>query len=113
MSLKVVLGLVVAATAVTSVAPVAFADETGLASMHTWRRERGRTCMADHWHFGSSGVQHSRRTAERVAVRSWQNFTALEYGTTWARYNRAAGRKMTCTPSPGGWSCDVEARACR
>jgi hypothetical protein len=114
MGLKVALGLVVAATAVASVGvPAVFADETGLASIHAWRREGGRICMSDHWHFGSSGVQYSKRAAQRAAIRSWQDFTDLEYGSTWARYRRAAGRKMTCSPAVRGWSCDVQARPCK
>ncbi len=114
MGLRVVLGLVVAFLAATSVgAPTAFADDTGLASMHAWRREHGRICMSDHWHYGSSGAQRSRRTARRAAIRSWQDFTALEYGSNWARFRRAASRKMGCSRSAAGWNCDVEARPCR
>ncbi len=33
----------------------ALADQTGLAAMHSLRREGGRTCMADHFHYGSAG----------------------------------------------------------
>jgi hypothetical protein len=114
MGLRVALGLVVAVLAATSVdVPVTFADETGLATMHAWRRERGRICMSDHWHYGSSGAQRNRRTAQRAAIRSWQDFTALEYGSTWARFNRAASRKMGCSRSGAGWSCDAEARPCK
>ena len=114
MGLRVVLGLVVAVLAVTSLGvPATFADETGLASMHAWRRERGRICMSDHWHYGSSGAQRSKRVAQRAAIRSWQDFTNLEYGSHWARYGRAAGRKMGCSRSASGWSCDVEARPCK
>lgn len=114
MGLKVASGLVVAAIAATAiVGPTAWADETGLASMHAWRREGGRICMSDHWHFGSSGARRSRREAQWAAVRSWQEFTDLEYGSNWARYRRAAGRRMSCSRSSAGWSCDVEARPCR
>jgi hypothetical protein len=114
MGLRVVLGLVVAVLAATSVGvPTAFAAETGLATMHAWRREGGRICMSDHWHYGSSGVQRSKRAAQRAAMRSWQDFTALEYGGHWARYRRAASRRISCSRSGGGWSCDVEARPCK
>jgi len=114
MSRKVAIGLVAAATAVICAdMSAAWADTTGLASMHAWRRERGRICMADHWHYGSSGPHRSRRSAQRAAIRSWQEFTDLEYGSTWARYGRAGSRKMKCARAASGWSCDVEARPCR
>src|SRR5262245_38724568 len=49
---KVLLGLFVAAMATTSISVPAISQDAGLAGMHTWRREGGRTCMADHWHYG-------------------------------------------------------------
>jgi hypothetical protein len=114
MGLRVGLGLVVAVLAATSVGvPVTFADQTGLASIHALRREHGRTCMADHWHYGSSGAQRSKRAAQRAAIRSWQDFTNLEYGSDWARFRRAASRKMGCSRSAAGWNCDAEGRPCR
>lgn len=115
MGLKVIFGLVVAVIAATSFeVPVASADDTGLAtSLHAVRREHGKLCMSDHWHYGSSGTQRSKRLAKREAIRSWQNFTALEYGSDWARYYRAGSRKMRCSRSSGGYNCDVEARPCR
>lgn len=114
MGLRVALCLIIAATAGTAIGiPMVSADETGLATMHEWRRERGRLCMTDHWHYGSSGSQRSRATAQRAAIRSWVDFTNLEYGTTWARWGRAASKRMTCSRSGTGWNCDVEARPCK
>jgi hypothetical protein len=114
MNLRVAIGLVVAMLAVTSVEiPAASADETGLATMHAWRRERGRTCMVDHWHYGSSGSHSTKTAAQRAAIRSWQDFTDLEYGSHWARFSRAGGRKVGCSRSGGGWSCNVEGRPCK
>jgi hypothetical protein len=112
---KVVLGMLAAAAAATSIeVPVATADDTGFATaLHAVRREHGKLCLSDHWHYGSSGSQRSKRLAQRAAIRSWQNFTALEYGSDWARYSRAGSRKMKCSRSSAGWNCDVEARACR
>jgi hypothetical protein len=81
--------------------------------MHTWRREAGKTCMADHWHYGSSGSHSSRPAAQRAAIRSWQDFTQLEYGRAWAYFSRAQSRKVNCSRSNAGWSCDVEGRPCR
>jgi len=111
---KAVLGLLVAVIATASIeVPASSAAETGLASMHALRREGGRLCMSDHWHYGSSGVQPSRASAQRAAIRSWQDFTDLEYGSSWARFGRAASRKMGCSRASSGWSCDAEARPCR
>ena len=113
MSFRVILGLVVAATAGAVCATPSSADQTGLASMHVLRHEGGRLCMADHWHFGSSGAQSNQGAAQREAIRSWADFTDLEYGSDWARYGRAAGQRMHCKRSSAGWYCDVEARPCR
>ena len=90
----------------------ALADQTGLAAMHPLRREGGRTCMSDHFHSGSSSGQRSRAAAEAEAVRSWADFTALEYGSDWARYGKAGSRSMRCKRTGDGWGCDLEARPC-
>lgn len=114
MGVKLGVGFVVAVIAATSIeVPVVLADETGLASMHDWRRERGKTCMRDHWHYGSSGAHRSKKRARLAAIRSWQNFTAWEYGSDWARFYRSGSRKIRCSRSSAGWSCDVEGRPCR
>ncbi len=111
---KAVLGLLVAVMATASFeVPASDASDTGLASIHTLRREGGRLCMADHFHYGSSGSQPSRAAAQRAAIRSWQDFTDLEYGSSWAGFGRAASRRMGCSHSSGGWTCDAEARPCR
>ena len=113
MGLRVELGLVAAATAAALGGAPSRADQTGLASIHTLRHEGGRLCMADHWHFGSSGAQANQGTAQREAIRSWAEFTDLEYGSDWARYGRAASQRMRCKRSSAGWYCEVEARPCR
>jgi hypothetical protein len=113
MGFKVVLGLVAAAAALTVGGAPSQADDTGLATIHALRREGGRLCMADHWHYGSSGAQNNQGTAQRAAIRSWQEFTDLEYGSDWARYGRAAGQRLKCSRSSAGWYCDAEARPCR
>lgn len=115
MSGKVGLSLVLAATLAAAVGmPVAMADDTGVATaLHAVRREGGRICMTDHWHYGSGGVQAVKSRAQREAIRSWAEFTAFEYGTDWARWYRAASRKVNCARASGGWRCDVEARPCK
>ncbi len=74
----------------------AVADDNGLASaIHDVRRESGKLCQVDHWHYGS-GVGATKKLAMVDAVGSWQNFTALEYGSDWARFQRAASRNVSC-----------------
>ncbi|MFV0297747.1 MAG: hypothetical protein ACK5JT_16685 [Hyphomicrobiaceae bacterium] len=69
--------------------------------------------MTDHFHTGFSGNHKSRRAAVVEAERSWQDFTAFEYGGRWASFRLAASRGVKCNPAGGGWSCSVEARPCR
>jgi hypothetical protein len=99
----------VAATLLVCVAaPAVLADDTGFASSHDLRRERGRICFSDHWHYGS-GTGPTIKAAQADAIKSWASFTALEYGSDWARFSRAASKKMTCS----GGSCSLEARPCK
>jgi hypothetical protein len=91
----------------------AMADDTGLAVLHDLRREGGRTCFLDHYHYGNSAGMPSRRAAEIEAARSWADFVDLEYGSDWARYSRAHSKSVSCEQSAAGWSCQVEARPCR
>lgn len=91
----------------------AVADETGFASAHDWRKERGLTCMVDHWHYGSSTAHATKDKAQRDAISSWQSFTDFEYGSNWARWSKAGSKKMACNNSAGGWTCNAEARPCR
>jgi hypothetical protein len=86
--------------------------ETGIAQIHTWVKVGHKTCMLDHFHYGS-GSGPTRARAERAAIRSWADFTAWEYGNPWGHYSIAVGRKMTCSPVSGGWTCAVDARPCR
>lgn len=101
------------ACATASFALPVTADETGFASAHSWRKERGLTCMADHWHYGSSSSHPTKEKAQRDAVSSWSSFTDFEYGSNWARWGKAGSKKVSCSNSSGGWTCNVEARPCR
>lgn len=88
--------------------------DSGLASMHDWQRVGGKICMADHFHEGSSGIFASKAQAQAEAIRSWSDFTDLEYGSAWARFNAAASKSIKCSPADGSkWTCMVEARPCR
>jgi len=94
-------------------APRVEADDTGFASIHDLRRERGRLCMSDHWHSGN-GSGRTKRAARRAAVGAWQSFTAMEYGTDWARFRRARSKAIRCSRTGRrSYDCSVEARPCR
>jgi hypothetical protein len=101
-----------AAILATSALGAAMADETGFASMHSQARVGGKTCMTDHYHYGS-GTGRTKAAAERAAIGSWASFTDFEYGSDWARFGKAAGKRISCTKSPSGYDCQVEARPCR
>jgi hypothetical protein len=90
----------------------ALADDTGLAYSHTLRKERGRTCMADHWHAGS-GEGRTKAAARNAAIRSWAEFTNFEYGTVWAHFSLAASPETRYTKASNGWSADIDARPCK
>lgn len=93
-------------------APV-HADETGMAGIHTWRKVGKKTCLVDHFHDGD-GTGATQKLAELAAMRSWQSFTDLEYGSDWANFKIANSRSMKCTQEGGArWSCRTEAVACR
>ena len=94
-----------------TVTPVS-ADDTGFAYMHDMRRERGRLCMTDHYHHGN-GSGSTQRAARNDAIRSWANFTALEYGSDWARFSRAASKGIKCERSSSGYECSIQARPCK
>lgn len=95
-------------------APAAFADETGFAGIHAWKKEKGRRiCMTDHFHDGS-GKGKTRKDAEELAKRSWIEFTAFEYGTVWGSYELAVSQTRDCRESAStGWFCMVSARPCK
>ncbi len=106
------IALAIAALVAFSVPSVASADQTGMAGMHDWKRERGRTCFASHSHSGTSGIKRTKKAAMRAAIHSWYEYTAGEYGSDWAKFRRSAGRVHSCTRESGGWSCYVESRPC-
>jgi hypothetical protein len=90
----------------------AFADQTGFADMHNQARVGGKMCMTDHWHYGN-GNGGTKAAAQREAISSWQSFTDFEYGSDWARFSKAVAKRISCSKSGSGFSCQVEARPCR
>jgi len=100
------------ATGMIAVPIAASAQESGLAAMHDLRREAGKLCMSDHYHWGN-GSGSTKAAAQKDAIRSWIDFTALEYGARWASFARAASKKTSYTKESSGWSATVEGRPCR
>jgi hypothetical protein len=104
-------GVFALAASLAQGAPVQ-ASETGVAGIHSWVRVGGKTCLLDHYHDGS-GSGASKAAAQASAIRSWADFTAWEYGSSWGRYGLAVGKSMNCSGGGGSWSCNTSARACR
>jgi hypothetical protein len=90
----------------------AVANDTGFAGIHDWRSERGKICLIGHFHTGV-GEGRSKKLARRAAVKDWQEFTAWEYGTSWAYFRRAASRGVKFTKTEAGWQASVKGRACK
>lgn len=111
MTSRLLLIPVVAALA-ASIAPLR-ADETGLASIHTWKKVGKKTCMVDHYHSGQ-GTGANRKAAETAAIQSWTSFTDLEYGSSWASFKIAERKSMQCSQDgSNSFNCQTEALACR
>ncbi len=88
------------------------AEESGLAASHDLGRENGKLCMSNHAHSGS-GTGATKQAARAAAIRSWMDFTDLEYGRAWASFSAAASSKTTYTKEVTGWSANVDARPCK
>jgi hypothetical protein len=104
---------IAAAAAVMLISCPVLADDTGLSALHALRRESGRMCFLDHFHYGSSAGMPSERAASISAIRSWADFVDLEYGSDWARHSRAHSKSIKCKRAASGWGCEVEARPCK
>lgn len=89
------------------------ADDTGFASIHDLANVGGKQCMTDHSHHGSGDARPTRKAAELSAIRSWADFTALEYGTDWSNYGVAIKKSVSCEPTAAGWQCSLDANPCR
>lgn len=112
MSAKEIVTALAAVAAVCAISVPAMADDTGFAYMHDLRKEGGRTCFTDHYHYGS-GAGASKAAAQKDAIGSWVSFTDFEYGSDWARFSKAVGKRISCSSSSSGYDCQVEARPCR
>lgn len=93
---------------VTATSPQA----AGLDGLHGKIQVGNRLCMAGHSHHGSgSGTTRERALAD--ATKGWGSFTALEYGQEWGDFRTAHNQTVSCSPSVGGWSCNLTASPCR
>lgn len=101
-----------AAVLTAALAVPAVADDTGFAYMHDLRKERGRTCFTDHYHYGN-GNGATKAAAQKNAIGSWASFTDFEYGSDWARFSRAASKSISCSGGAGNVACQIEARPCK
>ncbi len=108
---------VIAALAPLAVKADIMRQNHGVAGIHKLHMENGRLCMADHPHFGQTGVWPSLNMAKAKAAKSWADFTRLEYGAAWASFRVSAAKKFDCAQTDSargpGWTCNVEARPCK
>ena len=86
--------------------------EDALAASHGLAKQGGRLCMVDHAHSGF-GTGASKPAARAAAVKSWIDFTNLEYGRSWASYSASGSQKVTYTKEASGWGATVEGRPCK
>src|SRR5262249_398368 len=97
----------VTASALVGLGTPGFADETGLAGIHSWVRVGRKICMADHFHNGS-GKGASRKQAVAAAMHDWASFTSWEYGSSWGHYGLAEGKGAACSRASQEWNCDLQ-----
>ena len=89
------------------------AVDSALVGLHALKRSGAKLCMADHYHDGNSNGQPSKKAAEVAAIRSWQDFTAWEYGGAWGNFAMAESRTVSCSGGGTSWGCSVSGRPCR
>ena len=89
------------------------AQETGLASIHSWVAVGRKTCMATHTHDGT-GTGKTKKDAEKAAIQNWESFTAWEYGSPWGRYSESVSKVVNCDKTTTSeFSCHVNSRPCK
>lgn len=93
----------------------AAAQGLNLSGIHEHVRVKGKVCMKDHFHDGSSTNMPTRKAAETEAIRAWQDFTAWEYGRNWGNFRMAESKGVKCggADRDRSWGCQVTARPCR
>ena len=113
MTIKGYIRAAVVAAGVFTIAAPAMAQE--VADMHEQRRELGVICFTDHYHYGSSSGQPTKRAAQIAAIQSWAGFVDFEYGGSWTSWAKSGSKSIKCSREGlrGAWSCDVSSRPCR
>lgn len=106
-------GLLICGMLALSASPTLANKDDGLVQLHDLRAERGKVCMATHFHDGSSVGGKTEKHALQLAIRNWESFTAWEYGAHWGRFSLAGSQGKRCTREQAGWACSVEGRPCR
>ena len=83
-------------------------------TLHDERRVGKLSCMVDHYHFGSSKGQTSKKAAEADAVGSWSDFVDFEYGSAYGSWKASVGKSVDCAKDGSGlWGCTLSSRPCR
>ena len=102
----------IAIAALVGSAITAYADDTGVAGIHTWRQVAGRTCFVDHFHDGS-GSGATQKAAMIDAVKNWEGFTAFEYGSDWGSYANSVSKSASCDRSTTQFNCHLSSIPCK
>ena len=114
MKLRLLFELACAIAITAGAISFASADDTGLAaSLHELKKERGKLCMANHYHTGLGEGQINKRQAIKVAIQKWEEFTSWEYGSDWGKFRNARSKGQRCTQSGKTWACSIRARPCK
>ena len=109
--MRILTGIAVALT-LAGGASQSLADDNGVAGIHGWRKVGDKTCFIDHSHEGS-GHGRTQQAALADAIRSWTDFTDLEYGSDWAVYGRSIAKSVSCIKDSDGFKCDISSIPCR
>lgn len=78
----------------------------------TMPADAATSCKDGHLHYGSSAGERSKKVANAKALASWSEFTAYEYGSAWASFERSGSKRVRCSESVSGWGCKVQAVPC-
>ena len=109
--MRAIASLIASVTLIGS-AVTALADDSGMAGIHAWRNVGGKTCFVDHTHEGS-GSGASQPAAMNDAIKSWQSFTALEYGSDWASYANSIAKSASCDKGTSTVNCSISSIPCK
>lgn len=101
--------ILAASLAATLPASTFAAADTG---SHALKREGGRQCIVGHFH-GGTGEGGTKGVAMVMAIKTFVDTTAAEYGAAWAQWNKAADKDIKYTKAGDVWSVAIKGRPCR